>query len=210
MRSGSTKALLGAAGGRDPRVPERYRQLDLLMQVMERAAKNALDARGTNQRNRLIAQLTKKVDTLALVQEVCMSLQQKLAVKDALKALYLDYEGLKAVAYGKAAGAQGGSAVLTEYPARACQHLSGFMDGHQAYFLVNSPSNNIDVFKLVAPGSSAGGSQYVQAIDIQKGGYACSTVKGQRMYIGCRDGTLYELNCKTLKLERVRQNYLPI
>ena len=47
-------------------------------------------------------------------------------------------------------------------------------------------------------------------LDIQNKGYACSTIKGNKMFIGCKDGTLIEMNCRTFKLDREMENEMPI
>ena len=63
----------------------------------------------------------------------------------------------------------------------------------------------------VVPATQQGYKSQLQAeVDIHGKGFACSTTKGSKMFIGCKDGTLLELNCRTFKLEREMENEMPI
>ena len=69
-----------------------------------------------------------------------------------MKALYLDYPGLKKIAFDKVQIAES-KAILKEYNMPSCQHINAYVDSSHAYYFVNNPNNNIDVYKIVSPNS---------------------------------------------------------
>ena len=100
---------------------------------------------------------------------------------------------------------------LHQFDDHACQHLKTYVDpSSQAFFLVNSVSNNIDVFKVVSAPHLSFKSQYYTSIKIGGRGYACSTAKENKMLVGCKDGTLLEVNLRTMKIDREMENDMPI
>ena len=57
-----------------------------------------------------------------------------------------DFDGLKKVTFDSVANEFG----LLDYSEHACHHLNAYVDSSaQAFLLVNSPKNNIDVYKVV-------------------------------------------------------------
>ena len=100
---------------------------------------------------------------------------------------------------------------LFSFANSACQHLTSFTDNNnQSYLMVNNHKDNIQVLKLYSNSKQEFNSQIYQEIDILSKGFACSVLRGSKMYVGCSNGTLLELNCKNFKIEREMNNDMPI
>ena len=54
-------------------IPENCSDLDCFIKIIERATKRALDERENSERNEIMFTLSKKVDQIAIVQDICMN-----------------------------------------------------------------------------------------------------------------------------------------
>ena len=136
-----------------------------------------------------------------------MSTQQRQAASESIKAIYMDFDGLFKLTLKSVPN----EFTLFSFANSACQHLTSFTDSNnQSFLLMNNHEDNIQVLKLNSNSKHESSAQAHQVIDILSKGFACSAVKGNKMYIGCSNGTLLEMNCKSLKIEREMNNDMPI
>ena len=128
-------------------------------------------------------------------------------MQESFSKLYLDFNGLMKVTLEPIRY----KFEILSSKKHAFSHLTTYIDAsNNTYFMTSNPNHDIDIYKIVQTSYQEFKPQFQTTVKISGRGYACSAFKGNNFFVGCKDGTLLKINCKTFKVEREMENDLPI